>query len=316
MSEQEKEQAQVTGSQSAEAQTQMPEKQGQMSETQPRMTGTQMQMTEAQTRMTETQAQAAEIQAQALEAQKTAGTENAGSETAPDRQERDAGAMARERLMEKKEEGTGAAPSGGVAAGGDAQPSAMGSAAVSGQAEETPAEQAQKVDRGQARREAKEARERAKREEKEAKARAKQEAEEAKARAKREAQEEKERSKQQAKEERQQQKSDKKARKTAARQERVQELKSIVRTAEFVMLVVFLILAIDQAGLYGFLFVWLFIAVLAASVAVFFLGIVRKVRKKRSGIVFFVSILGMLLCTAWLLFLYFSHAFGIGPVPN
>ena len=219
--------------------------------------------------------------------------------------------MARERLMEKKEEGTGAAPSGGVAAGGDAQPSAMGSAAVSGQAEETPAEQAQKVDRGQARREAKEARERAKREEKEAKARAKQEAEEAKARAKREAQEEKERSKQQAKEERQQQKSDKKARKTAARQERVQELKSIVRTAEFVMLVVFLILAIDQAGLYGFLFVWL-----AASVAVFFLGIVRKVRKKRSGIVFFVSILGMLLCTAWLLFLYFSHAFGIGPVPN
>lgn len=253
------------------------------------------------------------------EKEQTLGAEGAGSEEAPDRQERDAGAMARERLMEKKEEngeGTGAPSPDAEAAGGEAGAVVEGPAADPGRVEGTSAEQAQTAGRGQTRREAKEARERLKQEEKEAKARAKQEAEEAKARARREAQEEKERSKRQAKEERQQQKSDKKARKTAARQERVQEVKSILRTAEFMMLLVFLILAIDQAGLYGFLFVWLFIAVLAASAAVFFLGIIRKARGKRSGIAFFVSVLGLLLCTAWLLFLYFSHAFGIGPVPN
>ncbi len=275
----------------------------------------QAQMTELP--MAEPEGQVADMQTQTEEAQM--GAEDAAPEAARDRQERDAGAMARERLMEKKEEnreGAEAVSPDDGAAGGGVQLAAAGPAADSGQAEELSGEQAQKTDRGQARREAKEARERAKQEEKEARARAKQEAEEAKARAKREAQEEKERSKRQAKEERQQQKSDKKARKTAARQERVQEVKSIIRTAEFMMLLVFLILAIDQAGLYGFLFVWLFIAVLAASVGVFLLGIVRKVRKKRSGIVFFVSILGMLLCTAWLLFLYFSHAFGIGPIPN
>ncbi len=288
--------------------------------TQERMTGSQI--AETQTQMSETQEQLPEIQTQTeeiQEAQKTTGMESAGLEAAPDRQERDAGAMARERLMEKKEEnreGTEAASPDGGAAGRDIRSAAAGMEADPGQAEETSVEQARKADKGRARREAKEARERARQEEKEARARAKQEAEEAKTRAKREAQEEKERSKRQAKEERQQQKSDKKARKTAARLERVQEVKSIIRTAEFVMLLVFLILAIDQAGLYGFLFVWLFIAVLAASVVVFFLGIVRKVRKKRSGIVFFVSILGMLLCTAWLLFLYFSHAFGIGPIPS
>lgn len=99
------------------------------------------------------------------------------------------------------------------------------------------------------------------------------------------------------------------------RQERRKEASVLLHTAEFVMLAAFIVLAIDQAGLYGFLFVWLFIALMAASVALLLLGILRAVRKKRFGIILFTAIVGIVLCSAWFIFLVFSQGLGLGPVP-
>ena len=64
---------------------------------------------------------------------------------------------------------------------------------------------------------------------------------------------------------RDEEKQNKKDRRIQARQERRKEVRFLWRTIEFVMLVTFIALAIDQVGLYGFLFVWLFIAVAATS---------------------------------------------------
>ena len=46
------------------------------------------------------------------------------------------------------------------------------------------------------------------------------------------------------------------------------------------MLVTFIVLAIDQVGLYGFLFVWFFIALAAASIVLLLAGLIRAFRKK------------------------------------
>ena len=77
----------------------------------------------------------------------------------------------------------------------------------------------------------------------------------------------------------------KKDRRAQARQERRREIKALWRTVEFVMLVTFIVLAIDQAGLYGFLFVWLFIAAAAASVVLMLVGVIRALAKKRTGLI-------------------------------
>ena len=99
------------------------------------------------------------------------------------------------------------------------------------------------------------------------------------------------------------------------RQERWQEVKVMIHTAQLVMLLAFILLAIDQVGIYGFLFVWLFIAVMAAAIALLLLGLIRKVRGKRSGIIFAVAIC-IVLCAAWFIFLFSTYGFGQGPVPN
>ncbi len=152
---------------------------------------------------------------------------------------------------------------------------------------------------------------RQKKEEKEAqKAALKEEAE----RKKREEEEEKARRKRLAKEERQRVRHEKKEARSTVRGERRKEVSALLHTAEFVMLAVFIVLAVDQAGLYGFLFVWLFIALMAASVALLLLGIVCALRKKRCGIIFFVAIAGILLCSAWFIFLVSSQGLGLGPI--
>lgn len=152
--------------------------------------------------------------------------------------------------------------------------------------------------------------------EKEEKERRRREEQEAKEREKREAQEEKERSRRLAEEERQRKLHEKKEARAVVKQERRQEWKSLWHMAEFAMLVTFIVLAVDQAGLYGFLFVWLFVAVMIASIALLLLGIVRAVRKKRCGIIFFVAVVGIIACTAWFIFLISSQGLGLGPVPE
>lgn len=129
-----------------------------------------------------------------------------------------------------------------------------------------------------------------------------------------ETQEEKARQRHLAEEEKERKRYEKKSARSAIRQERRAEVKSLFHTAELVMLVTFVLLAVDQAGLYGFLFVWLFLALTAASVILFLLGVVRAVRKKRCGIIFFAAIAGIILCTAWFIFLVSSR--GLGLMPN
>lgn len=122
--------------------------------------------------------------------------------------------------------------------------------------------------------------------------------------------------KQPAKEQRQQERQKKRQERETVRAERMAEVKTLLRLAEFVMLVVFVFLAIDQAGLYGFLFVWLFAAAMAVCAALVLLGILRSIAKKRSGIIFLAAIAGILVCTAWFIFLVSSQGLGLGPVPN
>lgn len=162
----------------------------------------------------------------------------------------------------------------------------------------------------------KEAQERQKREAQEEKERQKREAQEEKERQKREAQEEKERQKRLAQEDKQRKQQEKREAKAVVKQERRKEIKSLWHTAEFALLVTFIVLAIDQAGIYGFLFVWLFVAVMVASIALLLLGIGRAARKKRSGIIFFAAVAGIILCTAWFIFLVSSQGLGLGPIPN
>ena len=72
------------------------------------------------------------------------------------------------------------------------------------------------------------------------------------------------------------------------------------------MLVTFIVLAIDQVGLYGFLFVWFFIALAAASIVLLLAGLIRAFRKKRAGIMILVSLIGIIGCIACFIFLVSS----------
>lgn len=172
------------------------------------------------------------------------------------------------------------------------------------------------LSRKERRQKEKEDKERQKREAQEEKERQKREEQEAREQAKREEQEEKARQKRLAEEERQRKLHEKREAKAIVKQERRQEWKSLWHTTEFAMLITFIVLAIDQAGLYGFLFVWLFVAVMIASIALLLLGIVRAIRKKRCGIIFFVAVVGIIICTAWFIFLVSSQGLGLGPVPD
>lgn len=107
---------------------------------------------------------------------------------------------------------------------------------------------------------------------------------------------------------REEEKQEKKDRRAQARRERHKEVRFLWRTVEFVMLVTFIVLAIDQAGLYGFLFVWLLIGIAAASVVLLLSGVIRALAGKRTGLILLTGLIGMIGSVAWFLFL----AKGIG----
>ena len=117
-------------------------------------------------------------------------------------------------------------------------------------------------------------------------------------------------------EEKQQKKVEKKEARVIARKERAQEIRSLIRVSEAAVLITLIILGIDQVGLQGFLNVWLFIALIVASVAVLLLGILRSVRHKRSGIIFFVAVLGIVICAAWFIYLLLSQGLRVDLVPR
>lgn len=100
-----------------------------------------------------------------------------------------------------------------------------------------------------------------------------------------------------------QRRQEKKEYRQGVRQERVQEIRLLWHIVEFIMLVTFIVLAIDQVGLYGFLFVWFFIALAAASIVLLLAGLIRAFRKKRAGIMILVSLIGIIGCIAWFIFL-------------
>ena len=212
------------------------------------------------------------------------------------REERDAGALIRQRMQEKQEEGAretgpaGTEPEAAAAAvPGDAKAPMAAPAAGEKPAEETePAAPTKRELRARERQE---------------RAAGKKEKREAALRLRQARQEEQRLQKRERREQREQ-----------ARAERRQEIRSLTGLAGFVLLAVFALLAIDQAGLYGFLFVWLFFGVAAVSAALLFLGIFRAVRRKRCGIVFFLSLLGMLVTAVWAAFLSSSWGLGLGPV--
>ena len=212
------------------------------------------------------------------------------------REERDAGALIRQRMQEKQEEGAretgpaGTEPEAAAAAvPGDAKAPMAAPAAEEKPAEETePAAPTKRELRARERQE---------------RAAGKKEKREAALRLRQARQEEQRLQKRERREQREQ-----------ARAERRQEIRSLTGLAGFVLLAVFALLAIDQAGLYGFLFVWLFFGVAGGSAALLFLGIFRAVRRKRCGIVFFLSLLGMLVTAVWAAFLSSSWGLGLGPV--
>ena len=138
------------------------------------------------------------------------------------------------------------------------------------------------------------------------KAREKAEAEAQKAREKAEAEAQKAREKEESLAVKLQRRQEKKEYRQGVRQERGQEIKLLWHIVEFVILVTFIVLAIDQAGLYGFLFVWFFIALAAASIVLLLAGLIRVFRKKRAGIMILVSLIGIIGCIAWFIFLVSS----------
>ena len=103
-----------------------------------------------------------------------------------------------------------------------------------------------------------------------------------------------------------QRRQEKKEYRQGVRQERGQEIRLLWHIVEFIMLVTFIVLAIDQVGLYGFLFVWFFIALAAASIVLLLAGLIRAFRKKRAGIMILVSLIGIIGCIAWFIFLVSS----------
>ena len=144
------------------------------------------------------------------------------------------------------------------------------------------------------------------RQKKEAAAAQKAEAAAQKAREKAEAEAQKARQKEESLAVKLQRRQEKKEYRQGVRQERGQEIKLLWHIVEFVMLVTFIVLAIDQAGLYGFLFVWFFIALAAASIVLLLAGLIRALRKKRAGIMILVSLIGIIGCIAWFIFLVSS----------
>ena len=144
------------------------------------------------------------------------------------------------------------------------------------------------------------------RQKKEAAAAQKAEAAAQKAREKAEAEAQKAREKEESLAAKLQRRQEKKEYRQGVRQERGQEIKLLWHIVEFVMLVTFIVLAIDQAGLYGFLFVWFFIALAAASIVLLLAALIRVFRKKRAGIMILVSLIGIIGCIAWFIFLVSS----------
>ena len=144
------------------------------------------------------------------------------------------------------------------------------------------------------------------RQKKEAAAAQKAEAAAQKAREKAEAEAQKAREKEESLAAKLQRRQEKKEYRQGVRQERGQEIKLLWHIVEFVMLVTFIVLAIDQAGLYGFLFVWFFIALAVASIVLLLAGLIRVFRKKRAGIMILVSLIGIIGCIAWFIFLVSS----------
>lgn len=213
---------------------------------------------------------------------------------------RDAGAMARETLQEKEEKSPDSA----------------------GQSEEVPAQQAlnseETAEPVSPEPDLSRRQQRQKQKEEAAAQKAAQKAEAAAQKAAKKAEEAAQKAAQKEEEARQKQaqRQEKRDAKAVAREERRKEWRSLLHTAELAMLITFVVLAIDQAGLYGFLFVWLFVAVMIASVALLLLGIIRSAQKKRAGIVFLVAVIGIIVCTAWFIFLVSSQGLGLGPVPN
>ena len=135
------------------------------------------------------------------------------------------------------------------------------------------------------------------RQKKEAAAAQKAEAAAQKAREKAEAEAQKARQKEESLAAKLQRRQEKKEYRQGVRQERGQEIRLLWHIVEFIMLVTFIVLAIDQVGLYGFLFVWFFIALAA---------LIRAFRKKRAGIMILVSLIGIIGCIAWFIFLVSS----------
>ena len=101
-----------------------------------------------------------------------------------------------------------------------------------------------------------------------------------KAREKAEAEAQKARQKEESLAAKLQRRQEKKEYRQGVRQERGQEIRLLWHIVEFIMLVTFIVLAIDQVGLYGFLFVWFFIALAAASIVLLLAGLIRAFRKK------------------------------------
>ena len=127
-----------------------------------------------------------------------------------------------------------------------------------------------------------------------------------KAREKAEAEAQKARQKEESLAAKLQRRQEKKEYRQGVRQERGQEIRLLWHIVEFIMLVTFIVLAIDQVGLYGFLFVWFFIALAAASIVLLLAGLIRAFRKKRAGIMILVSLIGIIGCIAWFIFLVSS----------
>ncbi|HJB91690.1 MAG TPA: hypothetical protein H9763_09555 [Candidatus Eisenbergiella merdigallinarum] len=232
------------------------------------------------------------------------------------REERDAGALIRQRMQEKQEEGAretgpaGTEPEAAAAAvPGDAKAPMEAPAAEEKPAAGGAAEPAEEINPAAEEKTAEET-EPAAPTKRELRARERQE----RAAGKKEKREAALRLRQARQEERRLQKRERREQREQARAERRQEIRSLTGLAGFVLLAVFALLAIDQAGLYGFLFVWLFFGVAAVSAALLFLGIFRAVRRKRCGIVFFLSLLGMLVTAVWAAFLSSSWGLGLGPV--
>ena len=111
-------------------------------------------------------------------------------------------------------------------------------------------------------------------------------------------------------------KQEKKAQRSIAWQERRKELNLLTHVFSLVMLIAFVVLAIDQVGVYGFLGVWLFIALMAASVVILLIGIWRTMKQKRSGILIGTAVAGILLCACWFIYLLFAQGAGLGPIPS